>query len=30
MRSPSHGLAAIEDDLVDILGIAQLEAPLHA
>ena len=29
MRSPSHGLAALEDDLVDILGLAQLEAPLH-
>jgi len=30
MRSPSHGLAALEDDLVDILGLAQLKAPLHA
>jgi len=30
MRRPSHGLAALEDDLVDILGLVQLEAPLHA
>jgi len=30
MRSPSHGLAALEDDLVDILGLVQLKAPLHA
>jgi len=30
MRSPSHGLAALEDDLVDILGLVQLRAPLHA
>ncbi len=30
MRTPSHGLAALEDDLVDILGLVQLKAPLHA
>ena len=30
MRDSSRGLAALEDDLVDILGLAQLEAPLHA
>jgi len=28
MRSPSHGLAALEDDLVDILGLVLLKAPL--
>jgi len=30
MRSPSHGLAALEDDVVDTLGLVLLEAPLHA
>jgi hypothetical protein len=30
MRGPSHGLAALEDDLVDILGLVQLKAPLPA
>ena len=29
-HSPAHGLAALEDDLVDILGLVQLRAPLHA
>jgi len=29
MHSSSHGLAALEDDLVDILGLVQLEAPLQ-
>jgi len=28
MRSPSHGLAALDDDLVDVLGLVQLRAPL--
>jgi len=29
-HSPARGLAALEDDLVDILGLVQLKAPLHA
>jgi len=29
-HSPASSLAALEDDLVDILGLAQLKAPLHA
>ena len=28
-HSPARGLAALEDDLVDILGLVQLRAPLH-
>jgi len=30
MHSPASSLAALEDDLVDILGLVQLKAPLHA
>ena len=29
-RRLARGLAALEDDLVDILGLVQLKAPLHA